>query len=136
MAHTGAAPATELTTAHVSTSNRSHHLEALPTPAGFVHSEGMDPVSGDERKELEKALRVSRRAVPIQSAWAILGVVVLWVFYRFLGLPAWAALVLGFFAVFGAVSDAINIPYIYRKLNRLEPPPAASSGNPQSKNRS
>jgi hypothetical protein len=37
---------------------------------------------------------------------------------RFVGLPAWVCWLLGFFAVFGAVGDAINIVYLRRRLAR------------------
>jgi len=95
----------------------------------------MDPRSENERKALERALRVSRRTLPINLSFSLFGVAVLWFLHRFFGLPAWAAIALGFFAVFGAVSDVINIPYIHTKLNRLEPPPPTGSGDPPSKNR-
>ena len=71
-----------------------------------------------ERRELEKALRKSRRALPINLAFAAFGVVVLWLANRFGWLPTWAAITLGFFAVFGALGDAINIPHVRSRLRR------------------
>ena len=74
----------------------------------------------DDRRDLEKALRKSRRALPINIAFAIVGVALLWTAHHFFGLAAWAAYVLGPFAVFGAVGDAINILYVRRKLRLLD----------------
>jgi hypothetical protein len=76
--------------------------------------------AGDDRMELEKALRKSRRALPINVAFAALGVGVLWAAHQLAGLPTWAAYTLGFFAVFGALGDAINIPYVRHRLRRLD----------------
>jgi hypothetical protein len=73
----------------------------------------------DERMDLEKALRKSRRALPINAAFATLGVGILWCAHRFAGLPTWAAYTLGFFVIFGALGDAINIPYVRYRLRRL-----------------
>ena len=42
----------------------------------------------------------------------------MYVLNRFAGLPAWVCWFLGFFAVFGAVGDAINIVYLRRRLAR------------------
>jgi hypothetical protein len=78
-------------------------------------------MTGDGRRDLEKALRQSRQALPVGTALAVLGAAVLWGLHRFLGLPTWAALLLGFFVVFGAVGDAINILYVRRKLRGVEP---------------
>jgi hypothetical protein len=74
----------------------------------------------NERRDLEKALRKSQRALPINLAFAALAIGVLWAAYQFVGLPQWAAYALGFFAVFGAVGDAINIPYVRHRLRRLD----------------
>jgi hypothetical protein len=71
------------------------------------------------RRELEKALRQSRRALPFNAAFALVSVVVLYLLRQHAGLPTWAACGIGVFAVFGAVSDAINIPYTKRKLRLL-----------------
>jgi hypothetical protein len=74
----------------------------------------------DERKDLEKALRKSRRSLPVNIGFALLGVALLWALHAFAGLPGWAAYALGFFAVFGALGDALNIPYVKRRLRRLD----------------
>jgi len=74
----------------------------------------------DERKELEKALRKSRRALPVSVGFALVAAGLLWVLHDHAGLPTWAAFTLGFFAIFGAVGDAINIPFCKAKLRRLE----------------
>ena len=73
-----------------------------------------------ERVELEKALGKSRRALPISLGFSILALIALWASHSYAGLPTWAALSLGFFATFGAVSDAINIPYCQARLRRLQ----------------
>ena len=72
----------------------------------------------DERKELEKALWNSRLSLPINTVFAVLGVAVVWSLHRYVGVTAWAAYVLGLFAVFSAISDAINIPYVKYKLRQ------------------
>ena len=76
--------------------------------------------SGDDRKELEKALRESQRSLPSNTVFGALGVALLWAAHRFASLPAWAAFTLGFFAIFGALGDAINIPYVRYRLRRLD----------------
>jgi hypothetical protein len=73
----------------------------------------------NSRMDLEKALRSSRRALPINIAFATLGGLSLWAAHEHAGLPTWAAYTLGFFAVFGALGDAINIPYVRCRLRRL-----------------
>jgi hypothetical protein len=78
-----------------------------------------NPHRDHDRPELEKALRSSRRALPINLAFAGLGIVILWTACQLVGLPTWAAVTLGFFAVFGALGDAINISYVRSRLRRL-----------------
>jgi hypothetical protein len=80
----------------------------------------------DERRELEKALRKSQRALPINAGFAVIAAGLLWALHEHAGLPTWAALTLGFFAVFGAVGDVINIPFCKAKLRRLEAAPRAT----------
>ena len=72
-----------------------------------------------ERRELEKALRNSRRSLPINLLFACLSLAVLWAARQYAGLPLAAALFLGFFGVFGALGDALNIPYVKRRLRKL-----------------
>lgn len=74
----------------------------------------------DERKNLEKALRQSRRSLPVKIGFALLSVALLWALHAFAGLPGWAAYALGFVAVYAVVGDAINIPYVKRRLRRLD----------------
>ncbi len=74
----------------------------------------------DERGDLEKALRQSRRALPFEILLAVGGAVVLWALHHYLRLPMWVALILALFVVLGAIGDAINIPYTKRQLRRLD----------------
>lgn len=76
------------------------------------------PLTPDERKDFEKALRQSRASLWGNVRFAIASVIVLWALHRFLGLPAWLGYLLGCFAVFGALSDAINIPYVKARLRQ------------------
>jgi hypothetical protein len=70
----------------------------------------------DDRKELGKALRVSRRMLPAGFVLAVVAGVLLWAATRYLGLPVWVAWVVFAFAAVGAVGDLINVIYVRRKL--------------------
>jgi len=74
---------------------------------------------GKSQKELEKALRKSRRALPYQAAFGVAAALGVWAAHRFLGLSSWLAWLLAFFALFGALGDAINIIYCQRALGRF-----------------
>jgi uncharacterized membrane protein len=68
---------------------------------------------------LEKALRLSRRALPFGAGFAVVAVAVLWGLHLWLRFPSWIAWGLSFFATFGPVGDAINIVYCRRKLRHM-----------------
>jgi hypothetical protein len=70
------------------------------------------------RREEAKHLRQSRRALWPNTVLGATSVALLYGLNRFVGLPAWVCWLLGFFAVFGAVGDAINIVYLRRRLAR------------------
>jgi hypothetical protein len=60
--------------------------------------------------------------------FGLLAVAVLWALHEFAGLPTWAAIFLGFFAVFGALGDAINILYINRRIHPIDRQQKGKSG--------
>jgi hypothetical protein len=71
------------------------------------------------QKELEKALRISRRALPFQTVVGLVFLAAIWGLHVWLRFPAWIAWVASVLAIFGAVSDAINILYCRRALRRF-----------------
>ena len=74
----------------------------------------------ESRKELEKALRLSRRALPFGFASGLVAVAVFWGVQFWLRFPTWIAWGLSFVAVLVPVGDAINIVYCRRKLRHFE----------------
>jgi hypothetical protein len=86
-----------------------------------MHMEHMKGAGNtSERGPVQKGLRLSRGAFPVGSIFAALVVAVLWGLHRVGWVPAWVAYVVGLFAVFGAMGDALNIVYSRRRLRRLE----------------
>ena len=73
-----------------------------------------------ERHELEKTLRQSRAALPIETVFGAVGVGVLLAIHWLFGMSTWLVWALGFFCVVGAVVDANNIRYCRRRLRRLD----------------
>ena len=73
-----------------------------------------------KRKTLEKALRQSQRTFPLMVGFAVVGCGALYLLHIAVRLPAWIALVLSGFAVFGAIGDGLNIIYCRRGLRRLD----------------
>jgi hypothetical protein len=84
--------------------------------AGVV---GMGPLKHDPPKQLEKGVRQSLRALPIQVAIGVLAVGTAWALHRFVGLPVWLVAGLAFLCAFGAVGDAINVFIGRRRIRRL-----------------
>ncbi len=74
------------------------------------------------RPELERALRLSRRALPIELGFTVAASLILWVAWRQGWLASWVAIGLGVLAAIGAVADAVNIPYVKARLRRLGRP--------------
>jgi len=74
------------------------------------------PTNRHDRKQLGKALRVSRRMLPGGLVFALVAGVLLWAAPRYLGLPVWVAWVVFAFAAIGGVGDLINVIYTRRKL--------------------
>ena len=65
------------------------------------------------------ALRASKRALPINAAFALGVGAALWAAQRYLGLPEFAAwILLALFSV-GVIGDSLNVVYLERKLRRL-----------------
>ena len=76
--------------------------------------------SPPSREELEKALRQSRRALPVETAVGCVLACGLWALHRFAGLETWAAWTIGVFGLFGTIGDLINIVHAKRALSRLD----------------
>lgn len=73
-----------------------------------------------ERAGLEKGLRLSRRALPAATGFALVSIGLLWRLHLLGRLPTWAAYLIGFLAGFGAVGDALNVVYSRRRLRRSD----------------
>ena len=71
------------------------------------------------QKELEKALRQSRRALPLQAGVGLVFLAAIWGLRLWLHFPVWIAWPASVLAIFGAASDALNILYCRRELRRL-----------------
>lgn len=70
-------------------------------------------------KELEKAKRRSRAAIPVYACIFLLAACVLWLLNKFVTIPTWlAAIVLGLTG-FTFVGDVINYLYCDRALKAL-----------------
>jgi hypothetical protein len=72
-----------------------------------------------DRAELEKHLRHSRKALPMQALFTAVVAAVAWVVHRWLGLPWWLALLLTCFGSLGLAGDSVNIAYIRWRLRRV-----------------
>ena len=69
------------------------------------------------REELEKGMRLSRRALPFEIVFAVIGCGIMWAIHRSLQRPGWFVMVLPFISV--PVGQAINIFRCRRALRRL-----------------
>jgi hypothetical protein len=64
------------------------------------------------------ALRASRRALPINVAFAVGAGAALWAAHRYFALPAYAAWFLFALFAMGVIGDSLNVVYLERKLRR------------------
>jgi hypothetical protein len=74
------------------------------------------------REELEKAMRLSRRALPFGILFAVIGCGIMWGIYRSLQRPHWFIVSLPVIAV--PVGQAVNIFRCRRALRRLGSSPS------------
>lgn len=78
------------------------------------------PTTSSDVAEVERGLRASRRALPLQIALAVIAITVAWALCRFAGLSIVLASLIAVLGSLGAVGDAVNVLVSRSRLRDLQ----------------
>ncbi|NIP24099.1 MAG: hypothetical protein GWN67_07860 [Phycisphaerae bacterium] len=70
-------------------------------------------------KELEKASRRSRMAIPVVGCFLLFIVAVIWLLNKYINIPTWLSIIVIGMTAFGFIGDVINYFYCDWKLKFL-----------------